>query len=70
MYIVNVFLPHFCLCMHVMSLCVANMCVFNECVHVHAEPGITKEKKEEISRGHGGMLPWKILKVETKICAV
>ena len=28
------------------------------------------EKKEEISRGSGGMLPRKILKVETKICAI
>ena len=32
--------------------------------------GLLKNKKEKISRGVQGMLPRKILKVETKICAI
>ena len=35
-----------------------------------SDPGIAKEKKRKYLGGSGGMLPWKILKVETKICAV
>ena len=37
-----------------------------------SEPGIANEKKEEISRGGLGTCPKprKILKVETKICAI
>ena len=38
-------------------------------LHV-SEPVIAQGKKEEISRGAGGMPPRKILKVETKICAI
>ena len=43
---------------------------------LQTEPGIANEKKEEISKGSRGMptppspLPRKILKVETKICAI
>ena len=43
------------------------------CPTAEAEPEIANEKKEEISRGvwgHNPPLPPKILKVETKICAI
>ena len=36
----------------------------------YSEPGTAKEKKRKYLRGSRGMLPRKILKVKTKICAV